>query len=88
MVAEKIKEVKKETEEEELSPEELVTRLQEFLNKQGIGRIAEYRGTGLGLYFFNLKDSNKEYSDASFGSKSLKWSDVFKEAKNALKGWI
>ncbi len=89
MVAEKIKEVKKETGEEELSPKELVIKLQEFLDQKGIDRVAEYRGRGLAsLYYFDLKDLDSGYNNITFASQSLKWDDVLKEAKNTLNKWI
>ncbi len=91
MVAEKIRGNKNKIEkkEEELSPEELVKRLQEFLNQEGIDKNAKYRKRGLaGLHYFDLKDLDSGYDDITFASQSLKWSDVLKEVKNALKGWI
>ena len=89
MVVEKIEKNKIEKKEEELSPEELVIKLQEFLDQKGINRIAKYRGQGLArLYYFDLQDLDSGYDNITFGSKSLKWDDVLKEARNALKGWI
>ncbi len=89
MVAEKIEKNKIEKKEEELSPEELVIKLQEFLDQKGIDRIAKYKGRGLaGLYFFDLEDPEDDYGDITFASQSLKWDDVLKEAKNTLNKWI
>ena len=89
MVAEKIEKNKTEKKEEELSPEELVIKLQEFLDQEGIDRVAEYRGRGLAsLYYFDLKDLDSGYNNITFASQFLKWSDVLKKARNALNKWI
>ncbi len=91
MVAEKIRgdKSKIEKKEQELSPEDLVERLQDFLIQKGINKVVQYRGRGLAsLYYFNLKDLNDEYGDITFASQSLKRSDVLREVKNVLKGWV
>ncbi len=88
MVAEKIEKNKIEKKEQELSPEDLVIRLQGFLDQEGINRIAKYRGRGLaGLYFLDLEDPEDDYGNITFASQSLKWSDVLKEAKKVLENW-